>query len=414
MKGSHWHGRMVALCLGCAFAALVWQGSRAVPEVLLTPKGFDVWFEGDLSRVVADMSVREANHGRTKTHPLFLLATHPAVFAIKHVAGVEPLVAIRVLMAAVAFGWIVALFALCRLLGCRIVDATLLSLLGASSAASVFWFTVPETFGLGSLTILLALLVSARAELRPVPLLAWVAVNVATLGITITNWMAGLLATAVHQTRRRTVEVAAYAFSITTVLWGVQKYLYPTATFFLGERDFATNWNVLNPEGAGGLSVLLAFFFHSLLMPAFELTYKPYKTQVPLLSVQHATPGEGALAGLPGTAAWAVLLGVGLWALMRGEGRRRFRICLGSLLAGQLVLHLLYGDETFLYALHAAAILVPLAALGATTRLRPLVLTLLLVLLPLALANNLREFNRASAWVQAQTVAPPARPPEAR
>ena len=87
-------------------------------------------------------------------------------------------------------------------------------------------------------------------------------------------------------------------------------------------------------------------------------------------------------------------LALGAWGLFAGKRRPRLRLVIGLVLAGQLVLHLLYGDETFLYALHYLPFLVLLAACGALTKARPVVLILALLLTVGTAANNLVEFRR--------------------
>jgi len=60
--------------------------------------------------------------------------------------------------------WFSSLFILLRLIGCRQFDAALFSILAATSAAAIFWFVIPETYSFGSLSILLALGLTALAQ----------------------------------------------------------------------------------------------------------------------------------------------------------------------------------------------------------------------------------------------------------
>jgi hypothetical protein len=80
------------------------------------------------------------------------------------------------------------------------------------------------------------------------------------------------------------------------------------------------------------------------------------------------------------------------------------RVVLACTLAGQVLLHMIYGEETFLYALHFAPLLVLAAALAAAaTAWRRTILVLAVALAFAAGVNNasqvataLRFFSPAS------------------
>ena len=204
--------------------------STRVPTVLL--ETYDVWFESDLSRVYENMADRWSNHYRTKVHPLFSLLTHPVIYALKKVAGFEPLTSIRGLTAGIAAAWVGILYVILRWVGCRPLDAVLFSLIAACSAASRFWFIVPETYAFGSLSILLALLMTLAAESREIAQWPFIAVSALTLSFTMTNWMAGIAMAFAHYPWRRAMQITVNAFCLVVLLWAVQKYLFPTAQFF--------------------------------------------------------------------------------------------------------------------------------------------------------------------------------------
>jgi len=94
----------------------------------------------------------------------------------------EPITAVRIVIAAVASLWFSSLFILLRLIGCRQFDAALFSILAATSAAAMFWFVIPETYSFGSLSILLALGLTALAQHRKLSSLWYVVVSALTLG----------------------------------------------------------------------------------------------------------------------------------------------------------------------------------------------------------------------------------------
>ena len=75
---------------------------------------------------------------------------------------------------------------------------------------------------------------------------------------------------------------------------------------------------------------------------------------------------------------------------------------LGLTLLGQLGLHLLYGEETFLYALHFAPLLVVFAACSTLTRMRLVGLVLAGALVISAGVNNAMQFRTATAVLASQ------------
>jgi hypothetical protein len=64
----------------------------------------------------------------------------------------------------------------------------------------------------------------------------------------------------------------------------------------------------------------------------------------------------------------------------------------------QLILHIVYGPETFLYAPQFGPLLVIFAALGSFTRARRLVLTLTTLLIIFASINNAILFKHAASF----------------
>jgi hypothetical protein len=88
---------------------------------------------------------------------------------------------------------------------------------------------------------------------------------------------------------------------------------------------------------------------------------------------------------------WCVLLILGASAALRGGAPMPLVLFLGGGLAGQVVLHMLYGDQLFLYALHFAPFMVLIAALACASRWRKA-----------ALAHNITQF-RAATHLQKMT-----------
>jgi len=391
----------------------VWRGDLALAVVLALAAGVvsfahaqrldpkvntkSMWFQADAKDFYSMMTDRQGSHGDTKVHPLFSIAVYSPVKLLR-AGGLEPMTAVRTMLALMAAAWIGVLFAIMRLMGCRRLDAVLFSLLALASAASVFWFAVPESYPFGSLSIVLVLALVAWSQRRRLSTTWYELASAGSLGMTVTNWMAGIAAALVKFPRRRAVQVTANAFAIVMSLAIVQKVLFPRAHFML--ENLKKGEFILHPDAGGPPKILNAFVFHAMVMPAIrERRGAPRPTSFTLL-VQPSTPGSGTPWGGVAIWLWALLLGLGCWAAWARRGRNvPLRRVLGLVLAGQLALHLVYGEETFLYSLHWLPLLVILAAFSTLTRARPLALTLAAALLLCAGINNRLQFEDAAGRI---------------
>jgi len=387
-----WRELLLVVALGAAAGAGSLQGTRHLGPAVIDPHYEDFWFEADTADFVPMMTDREGRHGETRVHPLLSLWVYPPVKALRLVFGLAPFEAVDLFLAWSAALWAGALFAVLRLIGCRRLDATVFTLLAIHSAAATFWFVVPESYPVGSLTLVIALGVSALAQHRPLAPVWYVITSAMTLSGTVTNWMAGIFATCARFPWRRALQLTVNAFCLVVVLWGVEKAMFPSAGFFL---ENPRKGKFIFHERAGGPGQIIpSFAFHSMVMPA--IVDRPFKTGQPRLVTQPSAPGSASPWGAAAVWLWALLLGLGAWGACSTRTHVQFRRVLGLTLLGQLGLHLVYGDETFLYSLHFLPLLVMLAAYGALTRARPLVLGLAVALTVCARINNQAQFHDAA------------------
>ena len=386
---------LATLLLGAAFAATWAAASRLVPQ--LTPWGtMDAWFEADIPRVFANITNRFSGNSRANFHPLFTGLLFAPVYTLQHVLGLDAQVAVRFVLAALAGAWMAVFFAVLRAVGCRRTDAMLLCGLAASSGAVMFLFPIPESHPAASLSLLLALLLVAVPASRSAPEWIDVAVSAATMAVTITNWMAGLVATAVRRPWRRSLQISVNAFVAVVLLWTVQHAFMPSTVFFLGRSPRGADF--LAPETRGLFRIVESFFFHSMVMPAIAVVDRPSSGEWPIMITQAAAPGSSGVWGTVALALWVVLLGLGIWALFRSTATGIVRITVGTLLAGQLALAILFGNETFLYSPNYLPLLVLLVALTTLTPLRRWVLALATMLMVAGGINNVGQWRRAASF----------------
>jgi hypothetical protein len=386
--------RDAAVAVALFFAAAIGSYSGGLQLNTDGLRHENVWFQADIGRVYANMTKRGSNHYRTKVHPLFSLATAPIVYGLNKL-GVQKEVAVRMLIAGVAGLWLTSFYFVLRFLSIRVVDAIVFSLLASLSAAAVFFATVPETYLFGSLTILVVLAFVALTETRTFSYGYYVAISALSLSMTVTNWMSGIAATMANNALRRTFRITVDAFVVVTVLWAIQHAVFPTSEFFLlspEERHY-----MLLKEAGGVIEKATAFFSHAVVMP--EVQVLPYSgvTSCPLFSVQFSPIGSSGPLGLITTLGWGVLLILGLWAAWRDPENKKFKVVVAFIIGGQLFLHLVYGEETFLYSLHWVPLLVLVAAFGLTSTYRRWVLAIAALVSIGAAFNNFQQFKAVSS-----------------
>ncbi len=377
----------------CVFAALAgYLGERVLDHTT-----DDAWFEADVSVVFANMTDRDAEHRRTRVHPISSIVAYVPVTILRAVFGWSGVAAVRCFNALVAGLWCATFFVLLRVIGCRRLDSFLFSLLGLSSAGAIFMFVVPETAAPGSVSILACLLVVAASKHRKVSEPWYVAASALSLGFTVTNWMAGVFAALADRPWRRALQISINAFFVIVVVWTAQKVVMPSARFFIDYPD--KRRYMLTEQSGGPLQVSQAFVFHTMIMPELGRFENADRPNLPNLSVQWSSPWSATNWGRGGVVLWIVLLITGLWGLLRMQDHGRLRAVLAALLLAQWVLHLVYGEETFLFALHFLPLLLLPPALSTRTALRPVTVAACAGLVITAAINNGIRFAEASAYI---------------
>ncbi len=387
---------LLALAIAAVGIAASLACSAQIASRVVQPVFDNRWFEGDAWRSVAVMLSRGASQERAGLHPLFGLLTVPCTEAISRVSGCSPLMAARILIAAVAGACGAVTFLILRRIGCRWLDAALFALLLYASSTGVFWFGVPETYPLSALGILLVSFAIVAGGRGPRSW-GWLAVaSVFAAGINMsTALLAGVAALAAHPWRRALSAGAVAAGLLIGLTW-VQSRLVSGApaiplTGSSAELSYATP-----PTPARIVESTRVLVCHSLLMPDVNQRPNPVDPRVKYYSVQSAGI-RVSLVSIVGVALWLALLGVGFLSVLRGAVDRRIGTALLAALAAQLALFCFYGAESFLYAAHVLPLLILIAGCGAATGRRILVTLAAALLLAIALAVNVPAFLRCAA-----------------
>jgi hypothetical protein len=139
-------------------------------------------------------------------------------------------------------------------------------------------------------------------------------------------------------------------------------------------------------------SVARSFTVTSMVMPTPTRETRYYQPEAILFTQKAPVSGWAAII------AWLALLVLGIVGLRDAADVRPLRVALLLTLAGQFGLHVVYGEETFLYSLHFMPLLVLLAAFAFRTRFRAVAFGLTGALLLTAALNNVQQFNDARTY----------------
>lgn len=351
-----WLDIVLAIALAILGAAVSWNVSEYITPMRA---GDNQWFQADLTTVWLSLTDRYADHRRANVHPLFPLVHTTSVYALRGVFDIGRSIAVAIWVSTWAAAWIAVCYAVARSLRFARRDALLIAIVMLASASALCWISVPDTRTVGSVSMLACVLVAVAAERRPVPDWLVTTAVAASLSMTITNGIAGLALLVVTRPIKRAAQLAVNAFVVVVVLQVVQGLMYPTVrsiTQLGSEQRF-----LFYPASGTLLNKLAVMGLHSVVMPGVQTPIE-VETRTPMLSVQLASPDLSSVAGVVALGVWVVALAWGVRGWYRcASGSAALKV-IALTAVGQVALHLVYGEETFLYTLHLMPLLVLIAA----------------------------------------------------
>ena len=298
-------------------------------------KVLDLWFDSDINKRFLGMTDSTYSHATFSIHPLYPLFIFLPILKILSIFHLEPITGIRAFISVVSGLLIGTIFILFRLLGYHKIDAAIFSILASITAAARFWFVVPESFLFGGETILLVYCLVTVADYRQLSPYWYMAANVLTVGITITNLMAGIIATILGNRWKQCLKIFVGAFVLFILLATIQKIFFPTAALrAIFTRGTAEQTDYL--YWSSNIYMLLkrysVFLFHSIVMPSIDIVNSswPGSSGGQVLSIHASALGSGGWWGKVATVTWGGLLALGLYALFSVKQHLRLRLTLGS------------------------------------------------------------------------------------
>lgn len=361
---------------------------------ILLYDGSDAYFEADTARTFNIMTDRNSVlHYRSSVHPLVSLQTYTPTFIIKNMGVGFPL-AVKIVICFIASMWALCLYCLFRVIGNNLIQSTLLTLLGLTSAAGIFWLTIPESFALGSISIICTLIIAGISNHKKLDQKYFVFINIFSFSVTITNWMAGIAATLATHKIKQTIKICFVSLFIVTTLWGIQKIIFPYSTFFIGSNEESRY--IFSPDLTRIKSTIINFLSHTVIAPEIKITSKTTSNGWAMLSFLNSSIAPNNLIALSANAIWLAILAISAIAVQLMKDYKVLKFTIYATIAGQLLLHLFYGEELFLYSLHFLPLLLAVISLSLKTPASKIVLPLVIVIIPLLYSNNLDKFKKAS------------------
>jgi hypothetical protein len=367
-----WPGLVTLLLFAGSLALYLGIGLALAPGRLF--ERADLALGADVPRVIADLTRFDANHYRTKVHPLFVILLNPLGTVLKALLGAPRPAALLLNSAAGALG--VALFHLLLLrLGVAAGRAVLWTALFALSSSQLFFGSVPETYAFSGASLLLLFLLFAHGAAGG---WSFVAAAVVSFGMTVSNlavavWLracAADLRRGLWSAVPRLVGYTAAVAGLTAALGMLQALWYPRARLFFGPAAFQeeTQYAFLpgTPAAFGQRVADLAASSLLFNLAAPTLTLAKAGQRRPVTAF--VRPGVGALrpVGVAHAALWAALLTAATtWGWRQRVHRQPAAGALLGALGFQLVLHFFYGESLFLYSCHFTFAVIALVALAA-------------------------------------------------
>ncbi|MGA9672528.1 MAG: hypothetical protein WBQ94_25155 [Terracidiphilus sp.] len=406
---------ILMLSFATAAGTFVWNLARRLPMGLRGEGSENFWFEADVMRVFYNISARKSLQTRSQVHPIFALIGYSCDAVIRKVAHLNLNDSVDVFLALTAGLWVIFMYLVIRKLGFDCVMAAGAAALGILSSAGLLFFTIPETYALASVSILATIALILYTQGGRWESAGRVLASATSLSIVVTNWALGLLLTFRKSPWRQWLQLSINGFFLVAVLWSVEKLLMPSAEFF---TDFGREKNYLNHLSfVGVLKTANVFIVSSVIAPIEKMTpdfgiHDPVGPAWKLgITFQNSWPGSASMWGVAAVIFWLVLLALGVRSLLIKK-RSHFSLSLLIFLVLQLALHILYGAETFMYALDWVPILVIIAVFG-LQELGKARWPALAVFILLIAVNNLIEFQRIAGIAQTYQKTYPIHPPSA-
>lgn len=374
----------IALIVIVFSASVVWAFYLSSLFPIKIINEWNIWYGADLPRTASNMFDLSSNHYRTKVHPIFSFLILPPTRLLA-IAINDVVLAIRIICALFSGITVTLICLFVRLQSKDMIASGVVALLAMSSSAFVYWFSVPETFLFGAATIALAFLFLVVPNLG---VFQYILMSAATLSFTVTNWAAGILVTFFRWKLSYAVLITLGGFFVVLVLSLWQKaFLESSQLFFLASAISEERNYIITPWADEALTIYVQRIFNFLIYGMVSPT---------------PTFGSSVNSGIMqfGLFGWlAVLMWLSVFVVgsvnMLKYGFQYFPVA--GFIASQFLLHLIYGDEPFLYSAHSLPAFCIVASFALTSKYQVVVRVFVVALSVAMLFENYTNYVSAIA-----------------
>ena len=414
--------RMMAMALGLLAVLVASRVMALIPTGLYVSSGYDIWFQADQPRALGALTDRLSTlHGRDNVHPLYSLFLFPISDLLRRF-GMAPLAAGQTIILGCAFGSVSLLYLVLRRMDLGRLSAVMSCAAFICSATFLHWFGLVETYPASSITAIAAIYLTIR---RPrLSATRTILAQILSISMVLTNWSLGLALTATRWPLARFLRYTALSLLLAVALSATQHRIFPYAGEFYhryaikAEEQFVGHTELKSPHKVqpAWLDCVQGIVVNSAVAP------QPYfdtiiKTNKQIINNQDSGWQSYGLWGNLAVASWLILLALSVVTVFF-EGRlTRTLLAISGFLAGQIVLHILYGDITFLYAADFFVVMMVFAAQGAMGRwkgLHRVALSCFIVTGAVANSHTLLKTTsmaaQAAHWAAAIAAEPKAKP----
>lgn len=389
-----------AVCLAAAFWG-AFQFSQFEFERMC--RGFDLWFDSDPARTVANITSRWVTfHERSFFHPLYSLLIAGPFGALQDLFNI-PTSTLTMIYAAVQSAAVSGVvYATGRAAGLARIDSLLFVLLVNSTSAAIYWIGFPEWVAFGAATAFLPVLwIAAPAFQNRV---TGCVQSMLAAGITLTNWAVGAAASFFSDwPRLRWGQAFSHtrdALAFMAALAVVQYWLFPHSGGFL--NFWAESRLFLLPEAEDHTfaALMVEFWGQTFVGPNVAMLQEGPRT-VPgwayliMTSQSQGVPLTPLTIGI--FVLWAGLLIYGVLAARKGAVKAPVMVLTLVSIAFFFVLHMFLGGEIFLFSLQLAPFFAFIVLWGVQTNRRNIVRALCAILIVASFAHNYPAFQAAAA-----------------
>ncbi len=386
--------RAIALALGTLAVLVAVRAMALVPHGLYALSSFDIWFQADQPRALGALTDRlSLLHGRDNVHPLYSLIGFPLADALRHL-GASALQAGQGIILLCGFGSTSLLYLVLRHMGLPRLSAALGGGAFLVSATYLHWFGLVETYAMSGFTAIAAsYIVLRRPTISP---RATIVATIISMSMVLTNWTLGIALSATRWPLSRFLRYMLITLVLCVGLSVAQHRIFPQAGEFFrryaieAEERFVAGGEIKPVAGQAPhwLECVRGIMVTSAVAPQPNFDTLP-KSGKKILNNQHAPWSSYDLFGDVALGAWGLMLALSALTLATGRRVTPTVLALLGFMLGQVVLHIVYGDITFLYAGDFFVVLMILACQGALGRWRQLhTVALAVFIVSGALANS--------------------------